>query len=84
MLERKFQSKLIKQFTDEGWYVVKIITCNKNGFPDLLLLKGKEFRLVEVKGVKGELSKLQEYRIKELSELNINVEVIKLTRNNEF
>lgn len=75
MTESKYQAKLIKQYEAEGWYVVKLITTNKNGCPDLILLKPNEFKFVEVKAEKGKLSPLQEYRIKELQEKNFNVEV---------
>ena len=68
MSESKYQAKLIKQYEGQGWYVIRLITTNKNGIPDLLCLKEGEIPLfIEVKGVKGRTSKLQEYRIKGLS-----------------
>lgn len=68
MSESKYQAKLIKEYEGQGWYVIRLITTNKNGIPDLLCLKEGETPLfIEVKGAKGRTSKLQEYRIKELS-----------------
>jgi Holliday junction resolvase len=66
MLESNIQAKLIKQYEAQGYYVIKLIQTNKNGIPDLLLIKGGIASFVEVKQVKGILSKLQEFRIKEL------------------
>jgi len=67
MTESQFQSKIIKEYESEGWFVLKLIKTNKNGIPDLLCLKkNKDPLFIEVKAKKGIVSKLQEYRIKEL------------------
>jgi Holliday junction resolvase len=69
MLESKIQAKIIKRFTDEGYLVIKLIKTNKNGIPDLMLLKDGKVLFIEVKRpLLGKLSKVQEYRIKELKE----------------
>lgn len=78
MKESQIQSKKIKELEAEGYYVIKLIKTNKNGIPDLIAIppnSGVEF--YEVKGPKGKLSKLQEYRIKELTEHGIKAEVCK-------
>ena len=36
MSESKLQTKIIKYLESLGWYVRKIITCNKNGTPDII------------------------------------------------
>ena len=73
MTESKFQKKLIDQFESEGWYVLKLIKTNKNGIPDLLCLKAGQVPLfIEVKAEKGIVSKLQEFRIKELNQQGFN------------
>jgi Holliday junction resolvase len=77
MTEQDFQTKLIKTYEADGWYVVKLIQCNKAGMPDLMLLKDKEVRFVEVKAAKGKLSAVQEYRHAELRARGFNVETIK-------
>jgi Holliday junction resolvase len=75
--EASFQKKLIKQYEAEGWYVLKVIQCNKPGWPDLMLLKPDQLKLVEVKAADGRLSSIQTYRHAELSLLGFNVETIK-------
>ena len=75
--EASFQKKLIKQYEAEGWYVLKVIQCNKPGWPDLMLLKPDQLRLIEVKAADGRLSSIQIYRHAELSLLGFNVETIK-------
>ena len=67
MSEAKYQAKLIKQYESDGWYVIRLITTNKNGIPDLLCLhKYRTPMFVEVKAANGKLGTLQEFRIKEL------------------
>ena len=69
MTESKYQNKIIKEYESKGFFVLKLIKTNKNGIPDLLCLKkGHEPIFIEVKAKKGVVSKLQEYRIKELTE----------------
>jgi hypothetical protein len=45
--------------------------------PDLMLLKDKEVRFVEVKAPKGRLSPVQEYRHAELRARGFTVETVK-------
>ena len=71
--EQKIQSKIIKRYEKLGWYVLKIHKANKNGVPDLICLKPNDVLFIEVKKPTGVLSKIQEYRIEELSKLNFNV-----------
>jgi Holliday junction resolvase len=69
MLESKIQAKIIKRFTDGGYMVIKLIKTSKNGIPDLMALKDGKTIFIEVKRpLLGKLSKVQEYRIKELKE----------------
>jgi Holliday junction resolvase len=69
MLESKIQAKIIKSFTDGGYMVIKLIKTSKNGIPDLMALKDGKTIFIEVKRpLLGKLSKVQEYRIKELKE----------------
>ena len=75
MTEQQVQSKKIKELEAQGYYVIKLIKTNKNGIPDLVALKKDEVLFVEVKAKNGVLSKLQEYRIKELNEYGIKTEV---------
>lgn len=75
MSESKYQSKVIKKLEDEGFYVLKLIRTNKSGIPDIVALKPNEVRFIEVKGTKTPVSKLQEYRIKELTEFGFNATI---------
>jgi Holliday junction resolvase len=77
MTEADFQAKLIKTYEAQGWYVLKLIQCNKTGIPDLLLAKPNEVRWVEVKSPKGRLSPVQEYRHQELRARGFTVDTIK-------
>tara|TARA_R110002012_G_scaffold218587_2_gene389906 strand:- start:8361 stop:8600 length:240 start_codon:yes stop_codon:yes gene_type:complete len=76
MTEQKIQFKKIKELEQEGYYVIKLTTTNKNGIPDLVAIpKNSDVLFVEVKKPNGKLSKLQEYRIKELEQHGIRTEV---------
>ena len=77
MTEQDFQAKLIKTYEAQGYYVIKLIQCNKAGMPDLMLLKDKDVRFVEVKASKGRLSAVQEYRHAELRARGFTVETVK-------
>ena len=35
----KYQTKIIKRFEHDGWFVVNLIKTNKNGIPDLLCIQ---------------------------------------------
>jgi len=70
-MESKYQHKVIKRLEGEGWYVIKLISTNKPGIPDLIAIKPNEVKLIEIKGRKTPVSKLQEYRIKELNDHGI-------------
>ena len=75
MTEQAIQRKLIKQLEAEGYYVIKLTVTNKTGIPDLIALKPNEVRFIEVKRPNGKVSKIQEYRIKELRSLGFTADV---------
>lgn len=78
MIEQQIQSKKIKQLEAEGYYVIKLINTNKNGIPDLIAIpKNADVLFVEVKRPNGKLSKLQEFRLKELKEHGLRTEIYK-------
>tara|TARA_Y100000356_G_C11213680_1_gene264931 strand:+ start:780 stop:1022 length:243 start_codon:yes stop_codon:yes gene_type:complete len=72
MREQAYQSKLIKEYEREGYYVINLIQTNKSGIPDLLCLKPDHILFVEVKTSIGRPSKLQEYRIRELKKFGFD------------
>ncbi len=72
MTEQQIQTRLIKELEDKGYYIIKLIKTNKNGIPDLIAIpKNSDVEFIEVKRPDGKLSKLQEYRIKELNQHGI-------------
>ena len=78
MIEQQIQSKKIKQLESEGYYVIKLINTNKNGIPDLIAIpKNADVLFVEVKRPNGKLSKLQQFRLKELNQHGLKTEVYK-------
>ena len=77
LTEQKIQKKIITQLEKQGYFVLKLIKCNKNGYPDLIAVKENETIFIEVKKNDGILSVLQKVRIKELRSRNINVKIWK-------
>jgi Holliday junction resolvase len=76
MTEQQIQSKRIKQLESEGYFVLKLIKTNKNGIPDIIAIPpNSNVIFSEVKTPKGKLSKLQEYRLKELETYGFRTEV---------
>lgn len=78
MREQQIQSKKIKELEALGYYVIKLVSTNKNGIPDLIAIPpNSDVLFIEVKGPNGKLSKLQEFRIKELNKHGIKTEIHK-------
>lgn len=56
--------------------MLKLMQTNKNGIPDVIAIPPNSGVLFsEIKTPKGRLSKLQEYRLKELKEHGLRTEV---------
>jgi Holliday junction resolvase len=78
MTEQQIQTKRIKQLESEGYYVIKLIKTNRNGIPDIIAIPPNSGVLFsEVKTKTGKLSKLQEYRLKELEGYGFRTEVFR-------
>jgi Holliday junction resolvase len=75
-LESEKQRKLIEKYESDGYYVIKLIQTNKNGIPDLILLKDGKCFFIEVKREGEKPKPLQEYRRKELEAKGFEVIVI--------
>lgn len=75
-LESKIQSRIIKHLEAQGYYVVKLLLTNKNGIPDLLLLKDGVASFVEVKRPGEKPRPLQIFRMNELSKIGFKCEVL--------
>ena len=71
----KYQTRIIKEYENNGWMVINLIKTNKNGIPDLLCIKeGERPIFIECKEFNDTLKPLQKFRIKEL--LNYGVDAI--------
>jgi len=76
MTEQQIQSKRIEELQAEGYYVIKLIKTNKNGIPDLIAIPpGADVLCSEIKKEGGKVSPLQQYRIEELENHGIKVEI---------
>ena len=76
MTEQQIQKKRIDQLESQGYYVLKLVKTNKNGIPDVLAIHSDGRVLFsEIKTPTGRLSKLQEYRLKELEKYGFQTEV---------
>jgi Holliday junction resolvase len=76
MTEQQIQAKRIKKFEEDGYYVIKLIKTNKNGIPDLIAIpRNSKVLFSEIKKSNGRVSKLQQYRIKELKDHGIETEI---------
>ena len=71
MTEQQIQSKRIKQLEAEGYYVIKLVKTNKNGIPDIIAIP----KDCDVLFSEGRVSKLQEYRLKELKDHGCRTEI---------
>ena len=76
---RRYQRRRrIKQLEAEGYYVIKLVKTNKNGIPDLIAIPPNcNVLFSEIKTPRGRVSKLQEYRLKELKEHGFKTEIFK-------
>lgn len=74
--EKKLQANLIKEYENSGWYVLKLAKTNKNGIPDLLMLKPDAVKFIEVKGKSGVVSPVQTFRIGELQKRGFDVSIL--------
>lgn len=73
----KYQTKIIKRFENDGYFVINLIKTNKNGIPDLLCLKEGETPLfIECKEKTDTLKPLQKFRIEELKKYGVNAIVL--------
>ena len=70
----KLQTKTIKKYESDGFFVINLIATNHNGIPDLLCLKDV-FKpiFIEIKEKGDVVSKLQEYTHKQLKKQGFTV-----------
>ena len=76
MTEQQIQNKKIKELEAQGYYVIKLITTNRPGIPDLIAIPpNSDVEFIEVKTPIGKVSELQKYRHKELKQYGLTVEI---------
>ena len=68
-MESKIQAKIKIKLKKAGWKVIKTIQLSENGHTDLFCFRNGQTVFIEVKDKGGKLKPLQEYRIKEMTEL---------------
>jgi Holliday junction resolvase len=61
-----FQSRVIKEYEENGYLVLKIIKLSKAGYPDLQCIKDGKSIFIECKEKNDTLKPLQKFRIDEL------------------
>lgn len=71
----KQQTRLIKHWQDNGYYVINLVKVTPIGLPDLLALKPNEVVFIESKEKWDKLSPLQIARIKILKTIGFKVYV---------
>lgn len=76
MLESEIKRRGTKLLNSWGWEVVHIIQCNKNGYPDTLILRAGIAIFIEWKQPGKKPEELQLYRHKKLSEQGFKTLVI--------
>ncbi len=64
--ESKIQASCIQHAKKHGWFVLKVIRCNVNGYPDATFFKNGKTFFVEFKTAIGKQSELQKYVESEL------------------
>ena len=64
--ESKIQASCIQYAKKQGWFVLKVIRCNVNGYPDATFFKDGKTFFVEFKTAIGKQSELQKYVESEL------------------
>jgi Holliday junction resolvase len=77
MKEAELQAKIIKHLEGDGWFVLKLIQTNKNGIPDLEIIKQGRVIFLEIKNDAGKISDLQIYRIEQLKKFDTEAYLIK-------
>lgn len=76
-MESDTQTRIIKWLNTIGAYVIKTISANKNGIPDILCCYEGRFYGFEVKSEKGRATALQKYNIDQIRAAGGVGEVVK-------
>lgn len=77
MLEKNVEKKLIRAVEALGGLAIKFVSPQSAGWPDrIVLMPGGRIVFVEVKQTTGRLSKMQDYRLRQLEKLGFEIKVI--------
>jgi Holliday junction resolvase len=69
MTEQQIQSAILRYLAKLGWYVIKTITTNRAGVPDIIACTTQGiFVGIEVKTAKGVVSELQKAHIQKIKD----------------
>lgn len=66
MSEQRLQKQILDELEEQGYWTVKVITCNKRGVPDIIALKDGLFYAFEVKQKGNKTTKIQDYQIEQI------------------
>lgn len=85
MLEQQGQKREADKLTKAGWFVTKVISTNRNGFPDLIAFKpGHPPKLIECKTSKGRRSPIQKLMAEKLTKAGCDVMVVNVSTGLEI
>jgi hypothetical protein len=71
--EVSVETKAVVRAKAAGWWELKIISANRDGYPDRLFFKDDRYVWIEFKRPKGELRELQDQRRTEMRDLGMEV-----------
>lgn len=74
--ESRLQGRIIEDLEKDGRYPVKIKLCNRNGFPDVMVLNNGNVLFIEVKDEGEDADPLQLYIHEQLRDQGFNVFII--------
>ena len=75
-MESRLQARIIRFVEKSGGFALKIIRCNKAGFPDLILYFPDDVIYIEVKDKGKKLDPLQSHRHDELRKYGVFVHTV--------
>ena len=79
MLESKLQAKIIKFIKDnyhQKYFILKVVNCNRPGYPDITLVSGNRTICIEVKQLGKKPRPLQVRVMKELEMRGVECYVV--------
>lgn len=69
MTESQLQAKIIKYLEAQGWYVIKVVSSNRRGVPDLVCTKESEYYFFEIKTPTGKAQPIQIAQINTINKI---------------